>query len=582
MDTAKITGNSETDEEKRKLTQPKMKRTQCPKCASEGRDNSEDNLAVYPDGGMYCHAGHGYIRSRDYKIMDSDKTSTSNLDPRDALDNPIGNDPARKIDKGVLSEYGVRVSYDTETGKPKRVYYPYYDSAGTLTGVKIRIWPKERFLIAGKLTGVFGKNTCQGEAKRLIITEGEEDALAARQLFASSGDVVHCVSLANGANEQGKLDACILNDQVFFARYQRIYLCLDTDAPGKATSKRLGNWLCSFAEWVAIVELPLKDFSDCLVQGKEAEARAAVKKARKHTPEGIIDGKDINLADILRPRPKGVPTPFKELDNKLKGLRRGELVTVCAGSGIGKSTLVRELAYHMVTHHNLSVCHITLENAYEDTAASYLAMQIGIPPPVFLAHAEEYKPEQLEEAAVKTIRNMYFFDHFGSIEKPSLIEKIRYYARCGVDFIILDHLSMVVSGLDTNDERRDIDRIMTDLAALCVETGVGIISVVHLKRKTSEGESYNHGGEVSLTDLRGSAALEQLSWSVVAMERNQQAEDGEEDFSVLRVLKNRTWGYLGKAGRVRYDHGTGRLCEVEDVRQDEPHDIDKPEEEIAA
>jgi twinkle protein len=178
---------------------------------------------------------------------------------------------------------------------------------------------------------------------------------------------------------------------------------------------------------------------------------------------------------------------------------------------------------------------------------------------------------------------MYFFNHFGSIDTAEFKSKLMYYARSGVDFIILDHLSMVISGSDVQNERKEIDKIMTDLASMVVNTGVGLINVVHLKRRESReaGKSLNEGGNVSLTDLRGSAALEQLSWAVIAMERDQQALDGSEDYAFLRVLKNRTWGFTGRAGRVKYVHSTGRLLHApEEPEVPLPHDIDKelPEE----
>jgi twinkle protein len=142
---------------------------------------------------------------------------------------------------------------------------------------------------------------------------------------------------------------------------------------------------------------------------------------------------------------------------------------------------------------------------------------------------------------------------------------------------------MVISGSDVSNERKEIDKIMTDLASMVVETGVGLINVVHLKRKETgnKDRGLNEGGQVSLTDLRGSAALEQLSWAVLAMERNQQAEDGSEDYSYLRVLKNRTWGKTGRAGRVKYVHTTGRLVDApEEIENAEVHPITTPEEEV--
>ena len=111
-----------------------------------------------------------------------------------------------------------------------------------------------------------------------------------------------------------------------------------------------------------------------------------------------------------------------------------------------------------------------------------------------------------------------------------------------------------------------------------------MINVVHLKRRETReaGKSLNEGGSVSLTDLRGSAALEQLSWSVIALERDQQAEDGSEDYGVMRVLKNRTWGFTGKAGRVKYTHKTGRLTHVEDeIPENIPQELGEEAPEIS-
>ena len=146
------------------------------------------------------------------------------------------------------------------------------------------------------------------------------------------------------------------------------------------------------------------------------------------------------------------------------------------------------------------------------------------------------------------------------MENETVMAKLRYYAHaCGVDFIFLDHISMVIAGQDDQNERKSIDKLMTDLAVFCNETGVGVIAVVHLKRKAGgKDKGFNEGGQVSLTDLRGSGGLEQMSWNVVALERNQQ-DEAEANFSTVRVLKNREWGFTGECERLFYDANTGRL-----------------------
>ena len=143
---------------------------------------------------------------------------------------------------------------------------------------------------------------------------------------------------------------------------------------------------------------------------------------------------------------------------------------------------------------------------------------------------------------------MCFYNHFGSLEQANLLAKLRYMAtveKC--DFIFLDHISIVTSGMESSSEgeRKDIDILMTKLASLVQETGVGIIGIVHLKR--AKDKSFNEGSIISLSDLRGSAALEQLSFNVIALERDQQAEDEARDTMQIRVLKCRETGDTGVA-----------------------------------
>ena len=53
---------------------------------------------------------------------------------------------------------------------------------------------------------------------------------------------------------------------------------------------------------------------------------------------------------------------------------------------------------------------------------------------------------------------------------------------CGCNYVVLDHISIVVSGMEGGDERRMIDNTMTKLRALAEEVNVGILMVSHLKR----------------------------------------------------------------------------------------------------
>jgi len=120
---------------------------------------------------------------------------------------------------------------------------------------------------------------------------------------------------------------------------------------------------------------------------------------------------------------------------------------------------------------------------------------------------------------------------------------------------------MLVSSLTEGDERRAIDNIMTRIRSIVEETGAGVILVSHLRRVSGD-RGHENGVIVNLSHLRGSNSIAQLSDCVIALERNQQADDELESRTTrLRVLKSRYTGDVGVASTLIYDKETGRLSE---------------------
>jgi twinkle protein len=180
---------------------------------------------------------------------------------------------------------------------------------------------------------------------------------------------------------------------------------------------------------------------------------------------------------------------------------------------------------------------------------------------------DSFTREQLTAWQEKTIGTGRFFafDHFGSISNDEILGRVRFMARgLKCKWIVLDHLSILVSGQEDNgDERKSIDILMTKLRSLVEETGIGLLLVSHLRRPSGD-KGHEDGREVSLSHLRGSASIAHLSDSVIALERNQQATDpAEANTTIIRVLKNRYTGDTGVACRLHYDKESGRMTELE-------------------
>ena len=151
---------------------------------------------------------------------------------------------------------------------------------------------------------------------------------------------------------------------------------------------------------------------------------------------------------------------------------------------------------------------------------------------------------------------------FGSNQIENVLARFRYQVKVlGVRYIILDHISILVSDQSNGDERKAIDEIMTKLRMFCQEMEICMFVVCHLRRP--EGKAHEDGAVTSLGQLRGSASIAQLSDIVIGLERNAQAEDEMiRNTTNIRVLKNRFSGMTGPAGAVMYNKNTGRLTEL--------------------
>jgi len=250
------------------------------------------------------------------------------------------------------------------------------------------------------------------------------------------------------------------------------------------------------------------------------------------------------------------------------GFREKELVTITSGAGMGKTSVVKELEAYILntTNDNLAIIH--LEESIERSVKGLMSIEANVPIhiPQFERELSDEVKKDLWQRSVAD-KNVYFYDHFGSMSEDSLLNVIRTYAKSyDCKWIVLDHLSIVVSDQDgTLDERKTIDAIMTKLRKIVQETGVGLFLISHLRRPA--GRAHEDGGQISLAELRGSSSIAQLSDIVLGLERNQQAEDAIiRNQTTVRVLKNRFSGLTGKACKLQYDSDTGRLTEVlEDV-----------------
>lgn len=522
-----------------------IKRMECPKCGSS------DGNTLYDDGHSYCYVCETYTHANgNTETKTIKKPMNKDLNFYDnAITSAISD---RLINSATCLKYGVRQGQDKH-------FYPYYDNEGTLTAVKTRKVTDKDFVIAGNFsnTMMFGQNLFPANGKYLTICEGELDALAAYQMTGSKYPVI---SIRNGAS--AALKDCKAQFE-YIDSFENIHLCFDADEAGQKAANSVAEL---FGGKVKIMKMRTgyKDACDYLKHERTKEFIADWWASEKYVPDGIIEGSTL-WELVSKPMEKAeVDYPYAGLNKLTYGIRKGELVMVTAGSGLGKSQFLREIVWHILKHTDDNIGMMFLEEGVRKTARSLMSLAIN--KPIHLPDVEVTETE-LKNAFDSTLgtNRLYLFDHFGSSSLDNIVNRVRYMAKglnCG--FVVLDHISIIVSGGDVGDERKALDSIMTRLRMLVQETGISLICVSHLKRPDSKG--HEEGASTSLAQLRGSGSIAQLSDIVIGLERNGQALDAiERNTTHVRVLKNRFSGYTGGASDLLYNPSTGRMMEIKDT-----------------
>lgn len=509
---------------------------------------SSDANALYEDGSTYCHKCLTYVgpAHTEGRMTSEPVVKSSRL-----LQGSYADIPKRGIRENVCRKYGYQIGH-SESGEPCHIAN-HYDAGGRVVAQKLRkpgkhfTWLGER----GDCLSLWGQHLWASGGKSLVITEGELDALSVAQVM---GDAKWpCVSLPDGAQSAAK---AIQKAYEWVSSFDKVVLCFDMDEPGQKAVQQVAEMLP--VGKAHVMRLRHKDANEVLLKEGAGALVQAFWNAQEWRPDGIVSGQDLWNTIVETKDVQSVSYPWLTLQTKTHGLRRGELVTVTAGSGIGKSAFVREVSYHLL---NLgeTVGMLMLEESTQRTALGLMGIHMNRP---LHLDRKDVTEEQLRQAFAATVGcgRVFLYDHFGSTEIDNLLNRVRYMAKAiGCQWIVLDHLSIVVSALEGTDERRLIDRAMTLLRTLVQETGIGLILVSHLRRP--DGKGHEEGSTTSLSQLRGSHAIAQLSDMVIGLERNQQGDNPDQ--TTLRILKNRFSGDTGEAGILNYDKTTGRLNEAD-------------------
>ena len=525
----------------------------CPLC------NSSDAVSVNSDNSAYCFSCREYIKEYN---MEQEPTIIN----REHETKPISNqsDFAEIIDRNIkidtCKKYSVSVKIDS-MGNITNHYYPYHDKQGAKIATKTRFTKLKEFTIQGntKQSGLFGEHLFNRN-KFIIITEGELDCLSAYQMFKTDKYETPVVSIKNGITSAVK---DIKNSLEWLENnFDNVVINFDNDEQGIDGALKVAELFSPGKCKIMYLPKEFKDASDCLTKNKIQVYVKTFWDAKVFAPDGIINA-NILFDEIAKPTIQSfVQYPFEGINKITYGIRPSELVTFTAGSGLGKTQVMREIVHHMIKSTQDNIGLLMLEETPVITSKGLMSIEANQRLHLPDVHVAKEELKTYFDKTVGTGR-VYMFDHFGSNSIDNIISRVRFLAK-GLDckYIIIDHVSIIVSDQSHGDERRALDEIMTRLRTLVQETGVAMMVVSHLRRP--DGKGHEEGAATSLSQLRGSASIGQLSDMVIGLERDAQNDDPEiRNTTKVRVLKNRFAGLTGPCCNLQYNQDTGRLVEVQ-------------------
>ncbi len=210
----------------------------------------------------------------------------------------------------------------------------------------------------------------------------------------------------------------------------------------------------------------------------------------------------------------GVPTGLSDLDSKLGGLHKSDLVILAGRPSMGKTALATNIAYHaaqtiLSRQEKSSVAFFSLEMSSEQLSTRILSEQARI-------KSDNIRKGQVTEEEInryiETSRNIYnlplFIDETPAITIATLSNRARRIKRLfGLNLIVVDYIQLMRAGSNSRNDGRvqEISEITQGLKALAKELSVPVLALSQLSRAVEQRDDK----QPQLADLRESGSIEQ-------------------------------------------------------------------------
>ena len=250
----------------------------------------------------------------------------------------------------------------------------------------------------------------------------------------------------------------------------------------------------------------------------------------------------LNALDVIERASKtkgtvtGIPTGFIDLDYKLSGLQRSDLILIAARPSMGKTAFVLNIAQHVAFRQNLAVAIFSLEMSKEQLVNRLFSLESHVDAQALrTGNLKDTEWEKLIEGAGRIGKSRMIIDDTSGISIAEMRSKCRKYKlELGLDLIIIDYLQLMSgSGGRSNESRQqEISEISRSLKGLARELNVPVIALSQLSRAVESRTDKRP----MLSDLRESGAIEQDADVCMFIYRDDYYNPDTEDKNIAEII----------------------------------------------
>ena len=249
----------------------------------------------------------------------------------------------------------------------------------------------------------------------------------------------------------------------------------------------------------------------------------------------------LNALDVIERASKtkgtvtGIPTGFIDLDYKLSGLQRSDLVLIAARPSMGKTAFVLNIAQHVAFRQNKAVAIFSLEMSKEQLVNRLFSLESRVDAQALrTGNLSDSDWEKLIEGAGTIGNSKLIIDDTPGISIAEMRSKCRKYKlEHDLKLIIIDYLQLMSgSGRHSESRQQEISDISRSLKALARELNVPVVALSQLSRAVEQRPDHRP----MLSDLRESGAIEQDADVVMFLYRDEYYNPDSEKKNLAEVI----------------------------------------------